>query len=621
MTDILEIAYNQWISDQNKLRTEEQEKAFAYYQGEKSKVETYLYNALNLSYDSDDLLEFQKNYINITKKIVNGLAVVYKDPATRTLNKKDGTPDLKMSQYYNNIIDSVNTADKTAHRYAKLVNTSLTGVFFNDGKIRYKTLPSWYYDVLTDESNPDKITAVSYDCYFTTTNGKQELFTVVWTDTENYMMQHLEVGKTITPGDKRQVPGATSMTNPYGVVPYVRLSLEPSSDFWGIGISDIVNLNEQINVMLTNLINEQILMGGAGTVLAVNCGLKTKTEDGEVVPKKVRVGRRHPMVVEDVRKDDMPPKLEYIATTPFVTELLNAVDWHIKMAALSKGLNPNSFLQDVKATSGFSKVIDAIEQLETRKDDIEPCRVYEEQRFNITRTVNNYHAGTTDKSKYTLQVIPEDASLMVDFAEIQMPKTQQEQENEDIFNLDNNIISVIDIAKRKNPDLSDDEIKMQLEANKLLNDTYRPKTTTVIPEADPANATLGKGANGDNHFMQGDEHSCGECVVSSVMSMYGMDLKQTMNTDNGTSAETIIQTLKENGINAEQRTGLTYQQIYVDKMNKSIAYYPQQQHWVSIEKIEPNKILVNDSLKDKPEWVTMKQFTSDWDMSLITTKK
>lgn len=446
-------------------RVKTQTKLYSYYIGDES-VLTYLENALSLTFDSDDLSEFQKNWINITKKCVDQLAIVYRDPATRSIVMGDDVNE-ELDEYYNNLLPvNINTIDKAAHRNAKLCNTSLTRVYFDKG-IKYSVLPSYLYNVKVSDSDPYKMTEVSYTKYF-----GNEPFVVVWTDTEHYKVPLLKYRDGYFTGDKVPVVKGGDLLNPYGIIPYAVLRLEEQNDFWGTGLLDLINTNEQINVMLTELINEQIIMGTAGTTLAVNLGLGFKKNDGTTGYKKVRTGRKHPIVVENVQTNDAQPSLEHVTTNPFITEIRETVDWHIKMIAMSKGLNPNSFLAEVQDTSGFSKVLDGLEQLEIRRDDIEPCRMYEDQRFEITRIVNNVHEQTPDKSKYGLKKIPEDAYLMVDFAEIEAPKTIEETVQATEYKLKYNLTNVIDLARENNPDLTDEELEKKIQRNKEINDKY-----------------------------------------------------------------------------------------------------------------------------------------------------
>lgn len=469
--NVVNQTYIQDALAKNAIRIGSQKKLFDYYNNDSDAIVKHLEQALGKSFHADDLEDLQKNYLNIVPKTIDQLSVIYRDPAKRSIvNEKE------ITEYYNNLLYAVNTSDKNASRYAKLANTSLTYVYFDGGKIKYKVLPTWLFDVVTNDENPYKIEKLSYKAYF---DDKE--YRVVWTPTEYYKTESLYFGEIESPGRKEPVydsPYGTS--NPYGVIPYAVLRLKEQGDFFGNGMDDLVNGNEQINIILTELMNEHILMGGAGTVLAVNCNLNTKKTDGSVSTKRVKVGRKHPIAIDNVSAQDAPPSLEYVSTQPLLNDLKSTVDWYIKMFALTKGLNPNSFLAEVQDTSGFSKVMDAFEQIELRKDDIEPCRIYEDERFNITRTINNFHVKTTDGSKYSLKAIPDNAYLKVDFADIKTYLTPEQQATEDDRDLRLNLINVYDIARRKNPDLTDEEIKAMLDKNKAINETYKPITTTEV---------------------------------------------------------------------------------------------------------------------------------------------
>lgn len=461
--------YIQDVIEKNGKRIKEQKKLFDYYLNDYHAINQHLDKALEVTFHADDLEDLQRNYINITTKTVDQLSIVYRNPAKRVIIK-DGekTSTQEVTEYYNNLLFAVNTSDNTALRYAKLANVSLTYVYFDKGKIKYKVLPTWLFDVVVSDSDPYKIEQLSYKTYF-----DDEEYRVVWTDTEYYKVKSLKFRDIVFQGDKEPVNDSPyGITNPYGVIPYAVLRLKEQGDFYGNGMSDLVNGNEQINVILTELMNEHILMGGAGTVLATNCGLATRKTDGSTSIKHVKVGRKHPIVRDEVRAEDVPPSIEYISTNPLLTELKETVDWYIKMFALTKGLNPNSFLAEVQDTSGFSKVMDAFEQIELRKDDIEPCRLFEDERFNITRIVNNFHASTRDKTDYKLKAINSEYYLKVDFSEVETFLTPEQQQTKDENDLKLNLITVYDLMRRSNPDLTDEEIDTQLKKNKEINDKF-----------------------------------------------------------------------------------------------------------------------------------------------------
>lgn len=276
------ISYKFHTVDENNQRKAEQEKAFWYYVGDRYQINKYLESALNITFNSDDIEEFQKHYINITKKIIKQLSAIYREPASRKIIDKDGKEKEDLTIYYNNVIPfDINSVDKTVSRYTKLFNTTLTQVKFDGRKIAYDVLPSDIYDVKVDYNDPYKLTEVSYCKYFLN-NGREELYKVVWTDTEHYRTKKWDYKGLVLDGDKEPIGTNTKMINPYGRIPFAVYRFEKEGDFWGTVMSDVINFNEQINIMLVELINEHIIMGGAGTLVATNLGLmkqQTRSEE------------------------------------------------------------------------------------------------------------------------------------------------------------------------------------------------------------------------------------------------------------------------------------------------------------------------------------------------------
>lgn len=464
----LEIAYKEHKYNQEKKRKAEQEKLYDYYVGNGDQIVKYLDSALEVTFDDKDIEEWQKHFINITEKMVNMLAIVYKEPALRYFNSEELT-----KKYLNVLPIDINSKDKKAHRFAKLLGSSLTEVYFNKRtkRIEYIVRPNHLFTVYWNDDDPNVIDVLMYDKYYTGADGKDELFTVVWTPDEHFKIDGL--------GNRKVVGNNSKMINPYGVVPFAKLTIKEGDDGWGEGMHDLVNVNEQINVLLTFLANGNIIMGTSGTLLAVNCDLKNKGKvEGENL-RKVRRGWKHPIVVENAQTDRVTPSLQHVVATPYIESIQGYIDWYIRTTALAKGLNPNSFLAEVRSTSGYSKIVDSLEQLEIRQDDIEPCRVYEKERFDITRKILEVNGIK----------IP-DEELTIDFQEVKIPETTDEIIKIRSFNLQNNLETPIDWLMENNPDLDYEQAKKQIEANKKINDKYikeKPKSmlSDLITNGEP----------------------------------------------------------------------------------------------------------------------------------------
>jgi hypothetical protein len=149
---MIEETYLYNLKEQERLRIEEQERLFDYYVGNKSAIIEYLEEALCISFDDEDVAEMQKYFINFTKKIINQISIVYREPAKRYFIDNEGNEIEDSTMFYKKVIPvNVNSIDKTALRYAKLFNTSLTRLYFDKGKIKYLVLPSHLYQIETSE--------------------------------------------------------------------------------------------------------------------------------------------------------------------------------------------------------------------------------------------------------------------------------------------------------------------------------------------------------------------------------------------------------------------------------------------------------------------------------------
>ncbi len=449
----LQLAQHKDRHDKNNIRKAEQEWQYRYYSGDFFNTSWHLVKALELTYATEDIEEMQLQVINITEKIINQMSVVYLDPAKRMIMLNDKL-DEDLTEYYNNILPlDVNTADKQSHRLAKLHNTVLPHITFEKGRFKYTTLPSYLYDIKQEDKN---LTEVSYEKMF-----GDEWFQVFWSDEEHYRRD--------SAGNKEDLPDGDG-TNPFGVIPFPVKRLKNCVDFWGEGQNDLINVNEQTNVLLTKLVNSDVIMGTEGTVLAVNLGLGKQgvEKQGE---KRVRTGRRHPLSVDEVKVDDVIPTLQHITSDPHILETREMIDWYIRMVANFKGLNPNAVMSAIKDTSDFQKIMDAVDQMEIRKDDVEPCRTFEQERFDITRTMNNVLVGTEEG----LKEIPGDAVLVVDFADIEIQKTPQDLRDDRDWRLEKNLITLIQILKEDNPDLTDEQAEEIIENNKTSNSLLERK--------------------------------------------------------------------------------------------------------------------------------------------------
>jgi len=471
--------YKENLKYQDEIRKEIQEWLYDYYTGEPKKIIERLQEDIIkvLGREIIDDEEWLFDFVNLTKKMIDRLSVVYVEPAERYIADEYDADKQPLTEYFDEIIpETINSKDKKAHRYAKLFNTSLTQIYFDreDG-LSFNIEPSHKYEIKSDYNNPYRLIEVSYDKYFLNEKGEDELYKVVWTKDKHYKQD--QDGKQSPVGDNEDMENPFKNGESEGVIPFAVMMLDEGEDFWGVGQADLVNVNEVVNFLLTFLLNDAIVLGSTGTLLAINLELQKKGEEKNSL-RKVRTGRRHPIVVESARSTDLhPPSLEYVSTNPLIVEIQNSIDYRIKQIAVLKGLNPNAILSEIKDTSDYQKMMDAAETIEIRRDDLEPCREFEKKRFEIIKAVNNaaYQDGEL-KKKFGLQLIPWDTELIVDFAEIEIQKTQDELWKDREEREKRNMGSAVDWLMEENPELEIEQAQEIISENRTINSNQKPLT-------------------------------------------------------------------------------------------------------------------------------------------------
>lgn len=466
----LTLAYHGWLYEQNKKRIAEQRKQHCYYIGNEDKIKKYLNKALEITYATEDIEEMQLNYVNLTKKVIDQMAVVYQDPADRYFSSlketEDGTnpneeAEDELTDFYWDILpDKIGMIDKKAHRYAKLSNVSITLVLIDKEakKIKYIVEPIYKFTPEFDDEDPMKVKRLTYPKYYKDKNGEDELFTIVWTDKEHYKMDAL--------GNRVAIKDNKEMVNPYGELPIAVLNFENGDGFYGEGQNDLINVNEQLNVLITKLVTNDVIYGSEGTDLAINLGLERRgvVESGV---RKVRRGRKHPLSVETKPGETIQPSFQHITLDPNIQEIRDFIDWYIKYIASLKGLNPSAVLAQLKDTSDYQKIMDAVDQMEMRKDDLEFVRVYERQRYEMTKLVWNTHA-----QELGVDELNDDGfEFKVDFAEIGIQETPADKQAKREFELKYNLSTPADWLIEDNPDLTKEQAEEQIKQNRMFNST------------------------------------------------------------------------------------------------------------------------------------------------------
>ena len=388
-------------------------KLYDFYIFDRQRVLDYVKIAMKATFKATTIAQMQFPLYNLTKKIINQLAVAYLEPATRYVvvpkaTQTQGTETIqigdKKAEQDNDIyqeilaLSNINSASKDWNRLAKLLTTVYVGVMYREGKIEYELFPPHSIEVKAQDDDYLEPALVQYDRKF----GKETL-TYVWTPTE-----HRIVDK-----DNRMVESLNPWVgvNKYGVIPFLPCRLSVPGDHWGEGDTELVSVNEKIDILIASMVYNAIMQSHSQP-FGVNLHLDDR-EAGELQTGPGRV-----IEVNDVSKEDALPSFEFVTPQPAIEANVRAIDWMLKALALSKGLSAQSVSPEVSESSGVSKMVDLNELRERRRDDVEFLRPFEKRLFDITRIVWN-----TNEEKQ----ISDDAVFGIDFVEPELPMTAKEE--------------------------------------------------------------------------------------------------------------------------------------------------------------------------------------------------
>lgn len=359
-------------------------------------------------------------FVNLVRKIVNQLAMVYVQDARRTV---DGATE-KDQETFQEIARGCALGGKwkLANRYAKLLGVVLLRPVWRSGRLDLDVMTPDILDVTVGDT-PEDVQAVMVTHY--PDSGRQDDVTYsVWTAEAFKRLDYR--GNLIL-----------EEANPYGVIPFCAVwNRVPTDSFWTPGGEDLVVIQEAFNEKLTDLLYILRMQGfGVGYVKGMK-GELSNVDPGTFfnLPEGGELG--------------------FAKTNAPVAEALAALDFLLKQAAVSNGLPASSLTTDPTDESGVARIVGNRELEEMRRDDVDLFRGYERRLFRLVRAVWNHHNPA--------RKMGEKAELVVDFYDPKPAVDPDKQASLWDSLLAMGVISPVDIVMERNPDLSREEAKARL---------------------------------------------------------------------------------------------------------------------------------------------------------------
>lgn len=362
--------------------------------------------------------------LNIVRKIIRNLAMVYIKDAVRTI---DGTEQDQKIYSEIETTSAIAVKMKQANRMSKLLGTVLLKPVWRNGHMDLDVLTPDVLDVETGYT-PEDLQAVQVTHYDPVGDVNETSYSI-WTSETITTMDAL--GNFIS-----------EEINPYGILPFIPCWSDPPTDyFWQRGAHDLILSQDAINRMLT-LLGYAIDFQGFSL-----CYVKSESQ-----PKKedqnIKLGPRSVMFLS--QQGDVG----FASPDAPINEVLAAISFLMKQAAITNGLSASIITTDDKQMSGVSRITSNREMEELRRDDIALFTEYERKLFNIFRIIWNYHNPDRQMSN--------EVQLLVNFYDPQPVIDARDQVQVWSQLMEMGIISPVDIIMERDPDLTREEATEKL---------------------------------------------------------------------------------------------------------------------------------------------------------------
>lgn len=338
--------------------------------------------------------------VNLTKKLINRISLVYKDRPIR---------DVENDKYYE-FTEDKDFKMKSFERVHNLLGTVAVHVGWEDGKFKYN--PIMNFVPVMDPYDPLKPIGITYPLNKATgdwRNTDEDMY-VYWSAEQHYMFD--STGKIIKVNEDN--------INPYGVLPFAFIQPNHMVDeFFNEGAMDIALGNKQIDIAMTMLQHHIRTAGGQFVI------------EGRVDANNIQLGLNKVVVVDE-------GSMSNISSNTDITSIKEGIEFQLKTIAFNNNLNFDFGLSGSK--SGVALKIENLELLEAREDEVEKWRRAEKHIYEIERQIVQVETG--------LQ-LPE--SIALDYSEVKFPDFDAERDEWD-WKFKHGIADRFDYLMAQDPD-------------------------------------------------------------------------------------------------------------------------------------------------------------------------
>ena len=436
-TDNTRAGIHRSIAEQRKFNADERRKirqrAITAYRGEQLSDPEWIG-----AYINREETDIPFSFTRLTKSIVDKRSLTYKRPPERLYDSATLPGDYVKASARKDI------RFKTLERYTNLLGVNGMMPVLKNGKFRYDIINEFEPIFLRDDpQNPFAIQFLVHRDTEPSATGFDEEW-AVWSPDFHFLVDGNggELRSSLQPESYPH--------NPFGILPVAFAHAEEIvDDFWTAGMGDVVHANQMIDIALTEL-NFVTRYQAFGQLYVTGT---TLTGDA------IKTGYNRLMTVEG--QDTAVGVLNFNAP---IKDIIETIRFQMELVSQNNNISMKWSVEGNPA-SGFSLLVQNIDLMEAREDDLDQWQMFEKDLYEIETVI-------ADKSG--LAKLPELKS--VNFVEPSFPINAGEQRDKDEWDLGKGLVSIVELFKRGNPDsgLTDDKIKQMLIDNATLNKEVKP---------------------------------------------------------------------------------------------------------------------------------------------------
>ena len=420
---IIQASYWKAVQDSDTARKDEASKLLDYYSnGQIDYIREYIKQTCK-----ERAKSIYPVCLNIIRKVINNLAMVYLQDAVRSIDGTDRDQEILCEIETS---ASLPVKMKQTNRLTKLLGTVLLRPVWRGGRMDMDVLTPDVLDVETGDT-PEELESVTITHY--SPDGDANAISYSYWTPE--IVQTLDAMGRVT----------SEEPNPYGILPFVPCWKEPPTDFfWQRGARDLMSVQDGINNAITLLVYD-IEFQGFGLLF----GKRLNDVDSEISKSNIIASPGQLWHSANADAD-----LKYISPNGPIEQILASVNFFIKQAAMLSGLPASVMSTEPSDQSGVARIVGNRELEELRADDIALFIEYERKLFEVNRVVWNVHNPG--------RKISDGAVFQINFYDPKPTTTGTEQAALWEKLLGMGVISPVDIIMERDPDLTREEATARL---------------------------------------------------------------------------------------------------------------------------------------------------------------